>query len=210
MITQREARPWSELAVSPRRTTARARVPRAAWAAVERARLTVVPRGRPQARRVPFVILVSLVLLGGVVGLLVFNTQMQQASFAATAMEQRAAELTAREQQLQLELDALRDPQRVAVQARRLGMVPMSSPAFLRLSDGRVLGNPAPATPANAMRLTALPPRKPASIRAKVVRVRPPADDEAAVNAGRTPGTGTVAVAGRADGTGANGTPGRR
>jgi hypothetical protein len=131
------------------------------------------------------VILVSLVLLGGVVGLLVFNTQMQQVSFAATAMEQRAAELNARQQQLQLELDELRDPQRVALQARRLGMVPMSAPAFLRLSDGKVLGNPTPAGPQNAMRLSPLPPRKPESIRARVVRVKPPADDEAAVNATR-------------------------
>ncbi len=171
--------------MSERRTTARARVPRSAWAAVERARFTVVPRaGRPAQRRVPFVILVSVILLGGVVGLLVFNTQMQQASFAATAMQQRAAELGARQQQLQLDLDRLRDPQRVALQARRLGMVPMSSPAFLRLSDGTVLGNPTPATQHDAIRLTPLPARKPPSLRAKVVVVRPPADDEAAVNAG--------------------------
>ena len=35
-------------------------------------------------------ILVSLVLLGGVVGLLLFNTSMQQASFTATALEDQA------------------------------------------------------------------------------------------------------------------------
>jgi hypothetical protein len=172
-------------------------MPRAAWAAVERARLTVVPRGRPRARRVPFVILVSVILLGGVIGLLVFNTQMQQASFAATVMEQRAAELNARQQQLQLELDRLRDPQRVAVQARRLGMVPMPSPAFLRLSDGKVLGRPTPASPDDAIRLTPLPAPKPPSLRAKVVVVKRPADDEAAVNAARRGRTGTARPAPR-------------
>ena len=62
----------------------RERLPRLAEDAVDRARLTVVPRRRVRAARMPFVTLVSLVLLGGVVGLLCFNTQMQQASFAAT------------------------------------------------------------------------------------------------------------------------------
>ena len=61
----------SSPAVQPR---IRSRVPRIAEAAVERARLTVVPRRRTRAGRVPFVALVSLVLLGGVVGLLLFNT----------------------------------------------------------------------------------------------------------------------------------------
>ena len=67
--------------------------------------------------------LVSFVLLAGVVGLLMFNTSMQQAAFAATTMEQQAATLNAREQTLRMELDALRDPQRVAVKAQRMGMV---------------------------------------------------------------------------------------
>ena len=79
-------------------------------AAVERARLTVVPhRRRVRAPRMPFVTLVSVVLLGGIVGLLCFNTQMQQASFAATTLEERASNLSAREQTLHSELQALRD-----------------------------------------------------------------------------------------------------
>ncbi|MDX6373304.1 MAG: hypothetical protein QOD98_2292, partial [Nocardioidaceae bacterium] len=57
----------------------RQRLPRLADDAVARARLAVVPRRRIRAARMPFVTLVSLVLLGGVVGLLCFNTQMQQA-----------------------------------------------------------------------------------------------------------------------------------
>ena len=76
----------------------RSRLPRLAEAAVERARLTVVPRRRTRAPRVPFVTLVSTLLLGGVVGLLLFNTSMQQASFAATALEEQATNLSAREQ----------------------------------------------------------------------------------------------------------------
>ena len=111
----------------------RSRVPRIAEAAVERARLTRRARARRvRAARVPFVTLVSLVLLGGVVGLLLFNTSMQQASFAATSLEDQASTLTAREQTLRMELDVLRNPQRVAEQARSMGMVTAGSPAFRR------------------------------------------------------------------------------
>jgi cell division protein FtsB len=144
---------------------ARNRVPRLAEAAVERARLTVVPRVRTRAPRVPFVALVSLLLVTGIAGLLLFNTSMQQASFTAAALEQRADALQAREQSLRMELETLRDPQRVAVQARRMGMVPPSSPAFLRLSDGKVLGQPAPATAEDAVRVIPLPAPKPANLR---------------------------------------------
>ena len=131
-------------------------------AALERARLTVVPRSRTRTSRVPFVMLVSFVLLAGVIGLLMFNTSMQQAAFATTAMEQQAATLNAREQTLRMELDVLRDPQRVGLEAQRMGMVIPANPAFLRLSDGKVLGTPTPATRENALRLLPRAPRKPA------------------------------------------------
>ena len=143
---------------------ARTRLPRFAETAVERARLTVVPRRRPQAPRVPFMILVSLVLLAGVVGLLLFNTSMQQASFATTALEAKADRLKAREQGLQMQLDRLRDPQRVATRAQALGMVPMVNPAFIDLADGAVLGNPVPVSAEDGIRLDPLPSRKPAAL----------------------------------------------
>ncbi len=111
----------------------RTRVPRIAEAAVERARLRVVPRRRTKAARVPFVALVSLVLLGGVIGLLLFNTSMQQAAFATTALEQQAGTLAARQQTLEMELDVLRNPQRVAERAQAMGMVPSGTPAYLLL-----------------------------------------------------------------------------
>jgi len=139
----------------------RSRLPRLAGAAVERARLTVVPRRRTRAPRVPFVTLVSLILLGGVVGLLLFNTSMQQASFAATALEDQANNLSAREQTLQMELERLRDPQRVAEAAKRQGLVIPSAPAFLDLKTGKVTGNVAPATPEGDTDITAPPPARP-------------------------------------------------
>jgi len=144
---------------------ARNRVPRFAEAAVERARLTVVPRRVQKAPKVPFVSLVSLVLVGGVIGLLLFNTNMQQLSFTATALQGQASVLDAQEQSLQMHLETLRDPQRVASRAKELRMVPASSPAFIRLSDGQVLGNPSVADPLEAMRISPLPTRRPANLR---------------------------------------------
>lgn len=136
--------------------------PRIAGAAVERARLTVVPRRRVQASRVPFVALVSLVLLGGVVGLLLFNTSMQQASFASTTLEEQARTLSARQQTLQMEIDALRNPQHVAAQAQAMGMVQAHNPAFLDLATGKVLGVETPASALDRVRLLPKPAARPA------------------------------------------------
>ena len=151
---------------------ARSRVPRFAEAAVERARLTVVPRatGR-RAARVPFVTLVSLILVAGVAGLLFFNTSMQQVSFTATRLENRAAVLDAEQQGLQMQLDSLRNPQRLALRAKHLGMVPEASPAFIKINGGTVLGNPKPASWADAIRINSLPTRRPKDLRPKPIRV---------------------------------------
>lgn len=130
--------------------------------AVEKARLRVVPRRAPQRTRVPFVFLVTLVLLGGVVGLLLFNTSMQQAAFATTALEDQAATLSARQQTLEMEIDTLRDPQRLAQQAQQMGMVVSGTPAYLDLESRQVLGEPSPATAEQGLRLLPRAEPKPA------------------------------------------------
>jgi cell division protein FtsB len=143
----------------------RARVPRLAEAALERARLTIVPkRKRRRSSPVPFLLLVSMLAVGGVVGLLLFNTSMQQASFAATELQQQADTLDAKQQSLQMELARLRDPQAIALKAQRLGMVLPTSPAVLDLRSGRVLGRPTPATRLDPLRLIGPPPTKPAEL----------------------------------------------
>ncbi|MGA8248932.1 MAG: hypothetical protein WB797_18645, partial [Nocardioides sp.] len=150
---------------------------RLAGAALERARLTVVPkRRRRRSSPVPFLLVVSMVAVGGVVGLLLFNTSMQQASFAATSLQQQSDALLARQQSLQTQLDRLRDPQVIALKAQRMGMVLPGSPAVLELKTGRILGSPAPATRLDTLRLLAPPPVKPAELDpAAHVVVVPPA-----------------------------------
>jgi hypothetical protein len=131
--------------------------------AARRARLTVPPRLRVPTPRFPFVTLVTMIMVGGVVGLLLFNTSMQQASFTATALEGEAQALSEREQTLQMELEELRDPQRLAEAARAQGMVPVSRPAFLRMKDGKLLGDPAPAVAADQLSIDAPPVQRPAA-----------------------------------------------
>jgi hypothetical protein len=180
--------------INPLMEGARTRVPRFAEAAVERARLTVVPPrrlGHTQAARTPFAVLVIAILAAGVVGLLMFNTSMQQTSFKATALQDRVNVLTAKEQSLALELDELRDPQHLAVSAKELGMVAPSQPAFVRLADGRVLGNPTPATVGDTVRVNPLPSKKPAALKRKTVIVKVPA----ATTPGSTSGTTSAAAA---------------
>lgn len=116
----------------------RVRVQRIAEEAVERARLRVVPRQRVHAPRVPFVILVSALLLAGVVGLLLFNTTMQQNSFTAADLQVQAEELRSEEQALRAEIDELNDPQSIGEAAQELGMVMPVCPRFLHTGTGKV------------------------------------------------------------------------
>lgn len=124
----------------------RVRSQRTAAAAVERARLSLVPNSPSRAPRAPFAVLVALVLGLGVVGLLMFNTHMQQASIAATKLEDQRDALQARSEALTLKLERQRDPQQVAVAARKLGMVTPPVPATLDLSTGEIRGVPTAAT----------------------------------------------------------------
>jgi hypothetical protein len=158
---------------------ARARAPRFAQTAVARARLSLVPVRRTRPPRAPFAVLVFAILGAGVVGLLLFNTHMQQASFHATRLQQQADDLTARQQALDMELERLRAPQRLAEAARSIGMVAPGVPAFVRLTDGTVIGTPTAAVPDDAVRIDPLPPGLPPELQRKPIIVRVPATDPA-------------------------------
>ncbi|MEX0427476.1 hypothetical protein AB3X52_07595 [Nocardioides sp. DS6] len=111
----------------------------------ERVRLTVVPDRRSSAARLPFVVLVSVILVGGVVGLLCFNTSMQQAAFAENKLQEQATNLAARQESLSSQIQRLQDPQNIAARAQRLGMVIPASPALIHVPNGKVEGTAVPA-----------------------------------------------------------------
>ncbi len=175
--------------------TARQRLPRLAGDAVERARLRVVPRTPRPPARVPFIGLVSLVLLTGVVGLLLFNTSLQQASFAATALEAEADTLTAREQSLRMEIAEQRDPQQIARRAQQMGMVIPTVPTFLTL-DGAVRGDRVAAAATDRFPIEPAPAANPYGTLPSA------ADPDPGPGAGPDPDPGSVATgAARTGGT---------
>jgi len=92
--------------------------------------------------RVPFVMLCIAVLAAALLGALVLNTTMAKDAYEARSLDIEIARLAERGQDLAAELERLGSPQILATTARSLGMVPAPSLAFLRLSDGAVLGRP--------------------------------------------------------------------
>lgn len=118
-----------------------------------RERLALVPPRAVQSARVPFVALIALILAGGVAGLLLFNTQMQQGAFEIEHLQSEAAALSATQQDESMQLLRMSDPQRLAASAKRLGMVAPTTPAFLDLATGLIKGVPTPATALNSMNI---------------------------------------------------------
>lgn len=106
--------------------------------------LRLVPQRRSSAAKAPFVVVVVTLLVGGLLGLLLLNTLVAQDSFALHDLSKNARALQQQEQDLARQVQALQAPADLAGRAVHLGMVPGGPPAFLRLSDGKVLGQPMP------------------------------------------------------------------
>ena len=109
-------------------------------------RLRIVRAPQPSRGRVPFVLLNIAILVGSLLGALVLNTAMAGRSYEAHDLQSELAGLARTEQDLSSQLLAHKAPGALATSARALGMVPAPELAFLRLSDGAILGSPTPAT----------------------------------------------------------------
>jgi hypothetical protein len=81
---------------------------------------------------------------------LLVSIQTAQGAYTVDRL-QAASTALAREQQVHAEaLETLASPQRLALRAAALGMVPAAYPAYLRLSDGAVVGGPGHAASGSA------------------------------------------------------------
>lgn len=109
------------------------------------ARLRVAPPPPVSVPRAPFVALILVLVVGGVLGILVINTKINENSFRLGKLQQEQAALDLREQQLEKQIADAEAPGSLAAQARKLGLVDSGPPAFIRLPDGRVIGVPRPA-----------------------------------------------------------------
>ncbi|MEU6626389.1 septum formation initiator family protein [Streptomyces litmocidini] len=104
----------------------------------------LMPSGPSSAARTPFVLLVVVLLGGGLISLLLLNSALNQGSFKLNELKDKTTELTDEEQALQRDVDDYAAPDALERRARKLGMVPGGSPAFLG-PDGKVLGEPSVA-----------------------------------------------------------------
>ncbi len=102
-------------------------------------------------------------LVGGLFALLLINIKLAEGSFGLQKLQAESSRLADRSQALTEDIARQASPEQLAVQASALGMVPSGSVAFLRLSDGRVLGvaKPAPAATAPTVASTPAPTASP-------------------------------------------------
>lgn len=102
--------------------------------------LRVVPAAVGQPGNGVFAALCMVLLVGGLVSLLMLNTAMAEGSFTLNRLQNTSGELADTQDALTQAIDAQRSPGNLASRATKMGMVPADSAAFLRLSDGKVLG----------------------------------------------------------------------
>jgi hypothetical protein len=126
-----------------------------------RPRLQVVTPPPTSRSRGPFILGCTALLVVSLLGLLVLNISLSRGAYEVHDLHARATALTEREQQISEELASRAAPARLAQDARKLGMVPAGAPAFIRLSDGKVLGKPEPAPSATAPSVVVGAPAKP-------------------------------------------------
>ncbi len=141
-----------------------------------------------------FVVGALSVLSIGLLLLLVLNTALAKGSFRAHELRLQKAELAQREQLLRTHIQHASSPVTLSKRAAELGLVPATTPVFIRLSDGTILGVPFPAgvplDPATGEPQTSAVPA-PAPASADPVPTTPPTADPAPAQTAPEPGVAT-------------------
>ena len=126
-----------------------------------RAHLTLVaPLSPDRASRGTFVLIITGILALALLAMLVINTSLAQGSFTVQALRGELQGLQEQEQALLEEVAAASAPIALEYRARELGMVPSTTPVFISVPEGRVLGKPRPApgtTSQSSVRIAATP-----------------------------------------------------
>ena len=95
--------------------------------------------------RVPFIAMIVVLVIAGVVGILALNQKINENAFKLDKLRAEQAKLDRQEQNLDEQIAERESPGNLAAAARKLGLVPAGAPAFIRLPDGRIIGVPQPA-----------------------------------------------------------------
>jgi cell division protein FtsB len=108
-------------------------------------RLRVVPATIGQTGNGVFAVVCMGLLTAGLAALLMMNTALASGIYQMKALQAQSGTLTDTQEQLTQAVDDLRSPRTLADKAQAMGMVPAKSMAFIRLSDGAVIGVAEPA-----------------------------------------------------------------
>lgn len=109
-------------------------------------RLRVVTGAPLRQSGAAFGVVCAILLAAGLMALLVLNTGLAQSSFTLQKLQSSSDQLTDTQAALTQALDVSQSPSNLAARAVGMGMVPAQSAAFLRLSDGKVIGVAKPAS----------------------------------------------------------------
>lgn len=97
-----------------------------------------------------FTVVVGAIGVMGLVLSLLLNVATTQGAFEEAALTREVKGIEAAQQAAQQTLAMLASPGNIEARARAMGMVPASSPVFLRLADAKVFGKPSPASDESA------------------------------------------------------------
>lgn len=92
----------------------------------------------------PFALLCTLIVTATLAALLFMNIQMSDASYEITRLQGQSQRLTEERQALAETNERLGTPQELERQAREIGMVPVSDPAYIDLDTGEIIGETSP------------------------------------------------------------------
>ncbi|NNC10399.1 hypothetical protein HII28_00670 [Planctomonas sp. JC2975] len=112
-------------------------------------RLEALPRASRRSRpKLFYAAIAVLTVMIVVVTQLLLSIGVSQGAYKIESLQADKARLARQYQQASETVDALSSPQNLAANAEALGMVNNGTPVYLRLSDGALIGSPAPATAA--------------------------------------------------------------
>lgn len=104
--------------------------------------LRLLPTHRPTLSTVGFGLLITMLVVAGLAGVMVVSTSVSAQSRELAGLRKEHTELGYTVAALTTELQSRSSTGSLVLRATQLGMVPNTHPAFIRLSDGAILGDP--------------------------------------------------------------------
>jgi hypothetical protein len=152
-----------------------------------RPRLRVVTGAPPRHGGAAFGVICATLLAAGLIGLLLLNTALAQGSFTLHDLRATSDQLTDTQDSLTQSLEGSESPANLAAKAASMGMVPAQSVAFLRLSDGRIIGVAKPATAPPGFTVVQTRTTAPTPVLAPAIPAQPGTPAKPATPAAKTP-----------------------